>query len=424
MIKDVILIWNKYIINWFNNLNDYIIELDIIGNYNLKIKWTENVNNFNDIFNRYQDFNIKKNNIETLNYLESIVNDLNDITNNILSNEIIDKIKNENSFLSTYKKIIDYVKEYQSSSNRYISDIVNNIEKYLKEIKFDSSFNDSNGIIVSLFYIYKLKSNHEYEKIEKYKNNFLMNKEKDYSIKKDMDNIQKINYLIHPIINGSKIKNYVNISLSNKTVEYNVKPLIDKTESSNYGTIKDFNGINKNVINKFNTIIVYDNKFELNNEIKEIKNLLPIYNGYSYKYIKPINIKEDKNWYPINGVNHNVYNYNSILEERILKNMVIDENLYKNFNKKSYKTVINSNELFSQVLRKKNKLEEESYEICFSFLEKQISESKIESKTIIDELYLSQFFNIIDILKNIRSSNYRNVEIIPIKYLHFYFKLI
>jgi hypothetical protein len=217
--------------------------------------------------------------------------------------------------------------------------------------------------------------------------------------------IKKINYFIKPLNVVKDISDYKNYNLLNSSITYNILPLIDKQVAKSYGTINTINnGIDDNMINRYNTYIV--DKITTNFSKKDIDQESPlIYSGSNYKLILHPYNKVNDTWYVSKGVNENTYKYNEILSEKILKNMKIKQ---YNFKTNAYKN--NINELVKYVkLNKTQPLENNISEFCFNKI------TEIENKynyILKKELYLYQFFNILDIIFKY-NNNTDLIEIIP-----------
>ncbi len=430
---NILISLNQSINEWLNVIKDYINKFDQIGLYILGDEWNvihkkiKNITTLCDITKsiNYTEF------IKFIDILDYNFTEISKIVPLLLDNKLVNYIElNEKIDYKLFlTKTIEKILYTKIEINDYIKKIINNFESYdkhflsknsLEEIIFiyDSTM-PHNNIITSL-HMYILKNHGKINLLEPYKNMILCVNNNNYNLFEHsiINPIQKINYLINPFNTINEHKKGINISISNQTVEYNIFPLISNTDAIKFGPISSVNtGINKQLINRFNTIKLKDNILTNSIPIDNTIGPLLIYTGSDYKSITPINFRENHEWYPMKGTNARTYKYNELLQDSIINNMKIDNSLYKSFKSKKISPIVSNDILFKNT---KN-ISEICYNELESFLDRKLVDKDIN---ISRELYLLQFFNINKIIESIRKRDSDSIEIIPIVRLLSVIKLI
>jgi hypothetical protein len=426
---NILISWNQSINEWINQLNIYIEKTDYFGLYILGEEWSILTKELRSIYLIEPDDISKFNNfINFIDYIEKIIFKLNKITNGLINKSIINySISNmDSSYKEEYDNIVKKIQHKKVESDNYIQLITNDISDYINLILKNNSPEELIDLyestlphepIIMEIYLEIIKKYKKNDLIEPYKGMLLGVKKDEFNII-DVHPIQKINYLIQSITNSRETKKGINISINDKAIEYNVLPLISKIDAVKFGPISYINtGLTKSLVNRFKNITVNDNILNNPIDIETTVRPLSVYTGYTYKQITPVNFKEGHEWKPAQGVNFKTYKYNQLLESIILKNMKIDNNIYKSFKIKDHYQIVSND-----VLKGTNK---SVSEICYSELEKLLNKKLInEDKNISREMYLLQFFNINKIIESIRKKDEESIEIIPLTKMLAIFKLI
>jgi hypothetical protein len=326
-------------------------------------------------------------------------------------------MENDNILISWNQCINDwlvYIKPYLIENNLNIINNTNNINELLLfttllSLQSDRLFKEN--LIDNKYEDIKNKTLYFYKKynMNKFKEIVLNDNINNYEMK-DVLPIQRINYLIYPFQTCKDVEHnkYLSISMSDQDVFYNINPLIYKNEAIKFGPIQPANtGINNSLINRFKTILLnktssLPNKdFEINTILDS---LLPIFTGYTYKYIQPVFYKLNKKWLPMNGAHTTVYRYNELLSDKIFNKLKI-----KKYNDEKNIQNLSINDI-------KRELKEEDMNVsslCFQ----EIKRIKTDNTDINKEIYLTQFFNTKKIISSISKNDYEKIEIIPSSYI-------
>lgn len=426
--NNILISWNQSINEWINQLNIFIDKTEYSGLYILGEQWIDLVKELENIktikivnINDYLQF------IKFIDYTENVIVVLNKIINGIIVKSVIDHALSNTSisFKEDYQTIIKKIHNKKKESDEYLKIITDSITEYISVIlesnnpddlinQYESSLPHSNTSMEIHMYILK-----KYKKInllEPYKKMVLGIKKGEYPINLNTHAIQRLNYLIEPFINSSETKKGIDISISNQVIEYDVMPLISKISATKFGPI-DFvtTGINKSLINRFKTIKIYSNILNTISPIDTTTKPLTIYNGNSFKQVRPVNFKEGYEWNPM-GVDHKTYKYNELLEKVILQNMKIDNTIYKSFKMKDYQPIVSID-----ILKNSNR---SVSDICYEELQNLLNKKLTDKFDVITrEMYLLQYFNINKIIESLRRDT-DSIEIIPITKLVAVFKLI
>jgi hypothetical protein len=394
--------WSESINEWINLIKIYISK---IGRYKL--------NNF----------------LLQIEYIESIkeveIKDLIKFIDNIELNFFI-----LNSVTNTFKSNV--FGNFKQLENDILNMQKENIIKYNKILKNTSLFNlekingFNHGLIIMTVHLNQLKKSDNTAYVQKYKYNILSKSDKIlFKINEDMPMVQRINYLIKPFIECKKKENCINI---NSIIEFNVMQLVDKKSAIKFGPISTIsNGLNSQIIERFKTIkSVEIDKDDTNNYKDEyIKDSACLYTGYMYKYITPVNYTKGLNWKPAAGINPSIYKINKQMEDKILSKMIINNKKYLLFDSTKYKS-ISSDIMLSEIKLNKSKIEEIVTKYCYNSLKNKldnISDSDLY-QIIEKESKLIQYQNILNIINSVKKNILFDINILPIKYIFYLFKLI
>lgn len=393
--------WKRIIIAWKTDLYEYIKSIDEIGKYRLLDKWDY----INDNIQNIQE--ISSNSISDIDKSESYF---------ILLNEIINK-------LSEVFDIPINIKKYQEASHKIyvkLQEIIDIKEKV-------QGFN--HGLLITKIHIKQLVESNKGFLVQKYKYNSLSNYDKKYYIiKEDLPVVQKINYLIKPLTITERKPNCIEVI---NNIVYNVMPLISKKESHIFGPIlANHHGLTQQIIKRFNTIN-YVNTFtdiDLQTMDSFTKEPLCLFNGSIFSKLMPANYNPGINWKPLSGIHPIVYLTNKNMEDKILEKMILNNDKYQVFNTLTFNQIISPDLMLSEIRINPNvNIEVIAAKHCFNILKLSINSLRMNESllaVIKKELQMLQYQNLLSIIENIKKKQINEINIMPIKYIMYYLKLI
>lgn len=371
----------KYINDWIINLIEYI-------EYIVK----------NDIHLFEDDFLLElkvlklTDNSDLIQYFdeaEKIMNKLSDITDMVIDNKIIAKLKESSYYYdNTHIKIQELVNKVQNTYNLIKDD--NTI--IIDSISLLQDYNHSNLILMKYAQYYK----DDNDKIKHLQDHLFDTDQERYKMSESLHILHKINYLILPMTIISQKSPYIHAPYSRTAITYNLPSLIDKLEAVKYGPLHThIQGINKASYNRFNTIFVKNTNHNIEHTIDSADESAVLYDGCHYKYLTPIHFKDKKKWYPLQGCNIKAYVLNQEFENKVFDKMKINLLNYEN------NTTENTIKLNEHNIAK----------IAFAKLKEFIINHKINNDTIEKELYMAQYFNVINNIKLLRKREYNSIDI-------------
>lgn len=417
--------WNESINDWIIIYKEYIHIIKDYGLYNLGLVWTDSISIFNEIALttsstfKYMEDDI----IKYFDNMELLLNKINILSNRLINKEIHDMLKSSDYKINIYNQTI----VIKDNINVIFNEILNSnyiIDHFLNDLDIADL---NHGMIVLKNYIHNLYAHKDLDKINKFKNN-LFNKD-EYRMTDKIHKIHRINYLILPLQLTEKSNNFVDISYSSQSITYNIMPLIDNKEAIKYGPLQFLSqGLNQQLYHRFNTISL--KKINSNDKLPDTEiftNNSIIYDGNDYKYLTPVNFSTKNKWNPLDGINITTLKKNEQFEKDFFKKINTEElqkniKKYKNFNARDYDNSRYTDELLTNIKNNRmDKLEKIVTNQCINKLQSILINV---NKNIEKEAYLSQYFNILSIIKNIRKNDFNSIEVIPIKYSFVFFKLI
>lgn len=415
---DILIKWNECINDWIENIKKYIYKIEDYGIRILGIEWTNSIVKLNLL--KVIELNDL---IKYFDNMESIISQLMDITHIILNKQVYAEFKSNTSYM-------DIMNEYVTNINKNI-ELSNEIYNIVSNNHNPIHITDLNhGYIVLKRYIHTLHDEGLIDNIKKIKDSIML--QYKYTIDKDLHPLHKINYLILPFKPSlNNIKFFINISTSKNIISYNIMPLINKLDAVKFGPIQRISqGIDKSMINRFNTISITQHIYNIDNALNKVKNGAVIYDGSNYKEIIPINMKKNIQWCPLSGVCSTVYKLNEIFQSNVLNVMKIDTSVYEKYiiEQRSIKRNTLMDTMQYELKKYKDRtVEQIVFKICFDEIKHRISKLKESNvyklDTIKKEAYLSQFFNAMSISRSIHKKDFNSIELIPSKYSFTYFKL-
>lgn len=375
-------ILTKYINDWIINLIEYIQ----VAIKNEAIQYEAEDNDVIKNINIPNDSDM----IIYLDKIEDIIDILTHYTNLFVTNKVINVLKDKSY--------------YYDNNHIKIQEMADKVKKIYNSIKFDNSitidnissitdYNHSNIVLYKYIIHYK----DDIDKIKHLQNHLFDDKNEQYKMTTTLHLLHKINYLVLPMTIEDQNTRYINISYSNTAITYNMLALVDRSVAIKYGPIQStVQGINKSSYNRFNTISVKNTNHSVEHTIHTVKNNAIIYDGYNYKNLTPINLKKDQKWYPLQGCNIKAYILNQEFEKQL-------------FDKMNIITVDNNSSINMEIPDKIN----ESSIIKSSFNGIKNIASKINNSTKEKELYLFQYFNVMNNIKLLRKKEYNSIDIVP-----------
>lgn len=407
--------WIETINGLKEHLKTYIYKINSMGLYKLDNDWPNIVKDIEDMKDVSSD--ITTNNIDLS---ESYYFQL---------NEIIDKIRSMLDSDSNNKSIIKSILDSSKLAMQIYKKLLN-LEFVSEKIQ---GFN--HGLIVMKSHLIQLKKADKAFFIQKYKYNILSEYDKkQYEINSSLPVLQKINYLIKPLVLIDKKPMCFNIV--NK-IEYNILPLINKKEAYKFGPIlKTSHGLTKQIINRFKTIYDIESITESENYTYDefTKDSACIYNGYAFSEIRPVNYNPGITWKPLSGIHPIVYKINKEKEDIILSKMIIDDRIYKSFDSSSYKQLISPDIMLAEIkVNSKLSVENIVSRHCFNILNNKIKSIDVSDdmlESIKKELTVMQYQNISSIVEKLKkekvdmSTVSSDINLLPIKYILYFLKLI
>jgi hypothetical protein len=371
----------KYINDWIINLIqyiEYIVKSDLWlfeDDFLLELKVLKLTNN-SDLVQYFDD-------------AEKIMNRIADITDMVIDDKMIIKLKESSYYYdNTHVKIRELADKVQNIYNSIKNDdtvIIDNISSI-------RDYNHSNLILMKYVQYYK----DDNDKIKHLQDHLFDTDQEKYKMSESLHILHKINYLILPMTIIPQKSPYIHTPYSHTAITYNLPSLIDRSEAIKYGPLHThIQGINKSSYNRFNTIFVKNTNHNIEHTIESTDESAVLYDGCHYKYLTPIHFKNKKKWYPLQGCNIKAYILNQEFENNVLDKMKINLHNYEN------NTTENTIKLNEHNITK----------IAFAKLKEFINSNKINNDTIEKELYMAQYFNVINNIKLLRKREYNSIDI-------------
>lgn len=376
--------------DWIKKIKEYINKLDEIGTYHLENIWRDNKALLYDI----KDIDDMKNNIVT--YLDNIEYNY-DILIRITNEIVIEKL----SSLYDINTILKENVRYHKIVKQVYEDIID------KKIVIEQSIDPFtfHGTIVMFYMIIKDINNKKLVHMKIYKK-ISLNNDKVYEMPDTLENIKKINYYITPLtVKTIDKSNSFNINMSNNIVSYNVLPLFNLQKALQYGPIQSNDaGIDQVMIKRYENLVLQKKTTVFSKEyINSIEGMATVYTGAEYKNLHSVYSFTNR-WKPLSGVNDNVYKYNELLYEQIKNTMKLDPD--KTISKPN---TTNGIDEIKKELHDRTKLVTTISSYYFDKL-------KIDNSTNIsikNEIYLYQYYNILDAIHNIKTNNMSLITVFP-----------
>jgi len=389
--NSILITLNQCINEWIKKIKDYITKLNDIGKYHLEEIWTEAIYLLNDI-----NINQTTNDIEYADILEYNYDILLKITKNI----VIEKLNSLYNLNSILKEIDNY--------HNIIVQIYTNILDGILTFNDTIDIYTYHGTIVTFYMIIKDINTNKLLNMKIYKK-IALNNDKSYDISSNLSPIKKVNYYIKPLStlkDNVDTTNYFNINISNNIISYNVLPLFNIQKALKYGPIHNIDsGLDSNMIKRYeNVTIEKKTTTKPSTYIDSIQGPAIIYTGAEYKELSPVYSINAK-WKPLSGVNDNVYKYNELLFDQISKNMILNPIDIKNKNISE-----NLDELKKELKSSKNK--EDRLDVISSYCFNKINKTN-RNELIKNEIYLYQYYNILDISSKFNTGNLNLITIMP-----------